>query len=66
VLFLDALERDGWVRRLPHPKDRRAHIVSLTEAGEKRFEAVGLALFASSRTISRPLAPRNRCSSPTC
>jgi DNA-binding MarR family transcriptional regulator len=44
VLFLDALERDGWVKRLAHPKDRRAHIVALTEDGETRFEAVGLAL----------------------
>ena len=45
VLFLDALEHDGWVRRLPHPSDRRAHIVALTEDGEKRFEQVGLALY---------------------
>jgi DNA-binding MarR family transcriptional regulator len=44
VLFLDALERDGWVKRLPHPRDRRAYIVAMTEEGEKRFEAVGLAL----------------------
>jgi DNA-binding MarR family transcriptional regulator len=45
VLFLDALEQDGWVRRLPHPSDRRAHIVALTEDGERRFQAVGLALY---------------------
>ena len=45
VLFLDALEQDGWVRRLPHPGDRRAHIVSLTEDGEHRFEQVGMALY---------------------
>jgi DNA-binding MarR family transcriptional regulator len=45
VLFLDALEEDGWVLRLPHPSDRRAHIVAMTEEGEKRFEQVGLALY---------------------
>jgi DNA-binding MarR family transcriptional regulator len=45
VLFLDALEQDGWVLRLPHPSDRRAHIVAMTEEGEKRFEQVGLALY---------------------
>jgi DNA-binding MarR family transcriptional regulator len=45
VLFLDALEKDGWIKRLPHPRDRRAHIVSLTKDGESRFEAVGLALY---------------------
>lgn len=44
VLFLDALEKDGWVKRLPHPRDRRAHIVSLTKDGEARFETVGQAL----------------------
>ena len=45
MLFLDALEQDGWVLRLPHPSDRRAHIVAMTEEGEKRFEQVGLALY---------------------
>jgi DNA-binding MarR family transcriptional regulator len=45
VLFLDALENDGWVRRLPHPGDRRAHNIALTDEGAKRFEEVGLALY---------------------
>jgi DNA-binding MarR family transcriptional regulator len=45
VLFLDALERDRWLKRLPHPTDRRAHIIAMTEDGEKRFEAVGMALY---------------------
>lgn len=45
VLFLDALEQDGWVRRLLHPNDRRARIVALTDNGAKRFEEVGLALY---------------------
>jgi DNA-binding MarR family transcriptional regulator len=44
VLFLDALEQDGWVERLRHPTDRRAYIVSLTDDGARRFEAVGRAL----------------------
>jgi len=45
VLFLDALEQDGWVQRLRHPTDRRAYIVSLTEEGARRFEGVGFALY---------------------
>ena len=45
VLFLDALERDGWVERCRHPSDRRAHIVHLTDAGARRFEQVGLGLY---------------------
>jgi len=41
VLFLDALERDGWVERRRQADDRRVHIVHLTEAGARRFEKVG-------------------------
>ena len=45
VLFLDALERDGWVERCRHPSDRRAHIIHLTDEGARRFEQVGLGLY---------------------
>jgi len=45
VLFLDALERDGWIERVRHPRDRRAHIVHLTRDGGQRFEAVGRGLY---------------------
>ena len=45
VIFLDALEQDGWVKRLRHPTDRRAYIVSLTDDGARQFEGVGLALY---------------------
>jgi DNA-binding MarR family transcriptional regulator len=44
VIFLDALEADGWLKRLRHPTDRRAHILSMTDEGVTRFEAVGAAL----------------------
>ena len=57
VLFLDALEQDGWVRRLPHPSDRRAHIVALTAASEKRFEQVGLALYRQQQDNLSALSP---------
>jgi len=30
--LIDALEADGWVTRTPHPDDRRATIISLTQA----------------------------------
>jgi DNA-binding MarR family transcriptional regulator len=32
--LVDALEGTGYVKRSPHPTDRRATIVSLTDAGE--------------------------------
>ena len=44
VLFLDSLERDGWVRRVRDPEDRRAHIVEITREGAKKFTALGTKL----------------------
>ena len=46
VLFLDALEKDGWVERRPHPTDRRAHQVHLTDDGRARFAVIGARLYA--------------------
>src|SRR3954453_2214138 len=36
VLFLDALEAGGWVRRVRDPGDRRAHLVEMSEEGAAR------------------------------
>jgi len=44
VLFLDALEKDGWIERLRHPTDRRAHIIHLTPSGAERFNEIGVRL----------------------
>ncbi len=41
VIFVDALERDGWVRREPHPSDRRAHALFVTASGATRLAEVG-------------------------
>ncbi|MES1157326.1 MAG: MarR family transcriptional regulator [Alphaproteobacteria bacterium] len=49
VLFIDALEKDGWVERQPHPTDRRAHRVHLTREGRARFREVGKKLAAAER-----------------
>jgi DNA-binding MarR family transcriptional regulator len=32
--LVDGLEKEGLVRRVPHPTDRRATLIELTEAGE--------------------------------
>jgi DNA-binding MarR family transcriptional regulator len=34
---VEAMERDGLVRRRPDPRDRRATIVSITDAGRRSF-----------------------------
>jgi DNA-binding MarR family transcriptional regulator len=55
VLFLDALEHGGWVERCRHPRDRRAHIVHLTDEGARRFEQVGLGLYRQQQANLAPL-----------
>ena len=62
VLFLDALERDGWVERRRHPRDRRAHIIHLTADGAKRFELVGRDLHIRERQMLSPLSAAEEAS----
>ncbi|MET0886044.1 MAG: MarR family transcriptional regulator [Mycetocola sp.] len=38
--LVDALEGSGYVKRSPHPSDRRATIVSLTDVGEKTMKTM--------------------------
>jgi DNA-binding MarR family transcriptional regulator len=35
--LLDGLERDGWVKRQPHPEDRRRLVVQMTEQGQQNL-----------------------------
>jgi DNA-binding MarR family transcriptional regulator len=35
--LVDALQRDGLVRRGPHPKDRRSQVIRLTAKGRRSF-----------------------------
>ena len=37
--IVDRLERDGLVKRVPHPTDRRTTLVEITDEGRKRREA---------------------------
>jgi DNA-binding MarR family transcriptional regulator len=62
VLFLDALERDGWIERRRHPSDRRAHIVHLTDEGSRRFEAVGHGLHVQQQANLSVLTPAEQAS----
>jgi len=60
VLFLDVLEKDGWVERRRHPTDRRAHIVHLTESGAERFNQIGLRLQQSENECLAVFDPAER------
>jgi DNA-binding MarR family transcriptional regulator len=55
VLFLDTLERSGWVRRVRDANDRRAQIVEMTESGAARFGEVGKKLKAAQDDFVEPL-----------
>jgi len=52
VAVLDGLERRGWLRRQPNPRDRRMHWVQRTEAGDRLFaRALPLARRAEARHL---------------
>jgi DNA-binding MarR family transcriptional regulator len=56
VLYLDALESEGWVRRELDPEDRRAHIVRLTSKGAKNFAKLGPRLLCAQQRFLEPLS----------
>lgn len=56
VLFLDALDAEGLVRRERDPDDRRAHIVQLTREGAGRFGKLGPALLRAQQRFLEPLS----------
>jgi DNA-binding MarR family transcriptional regulator len=60
VLFLDALEEGGWVRRVRDPEDRRAHIVEITRNGAARFAKLSVKLKAAQDRFLEPLRPSER------
>jgi DNA-binding MarR family transcriptional regulator len=60
VALVDDLQRAGFVRRDPHPEDRRTRLVVLTDAGEEAFARAGdLAAAVDDETLA-PLHPAER------
>jgi MarR family transcriptional regulator for hemolysin len=56
---LDNLERQGLVRRVADPENRRIQRVELTPAGERRFLALRDAAIAFDRRLRRHLGERD-------
>ena len=56
VLFLDALERDGWLYRADDPEDRRANLVKLTPKGKAKFAVLGLRLQKAQEAFLTPIS----------
>jgi DNA-binding MarR family transcriptional regulator len=60
VLLLDGLEQGRWLRRRPHPHDRRAHALTLTAGGRRRLRAIGTRLRAADEALLAPFTPAER------
>ena len=58
--LLDELERDGLITRTADPTDRRARIVTLTEAGEARHAAAQADIRAMEHEFLKDLNPAER------
>lgn len=56
--LLDGLQRQGWVQRLPHPEDGRRLIITLTELGRSRLEALLPPHFRLISAMTARLSPR--------
>lgn len=58
--LVDALEETGFVRRGPHPTDRRAHLVELTHDGAALMERTVREHAELSADLLAAVAPRDR------
>jgi DNA-binding MarR family transcriptional regulator len=58
--LLDELEHDSLITRTPDPTDRRARIVTLTEAGEGRHAAARADIRAMEDELLEDLGPAER------
>ena len=60
TILIDGLEQEGLVRRRPHPKDRRATLVELTEAGHQTCSKVGDGQVEAAAELLQTLSERQQ------
>ena len=60
VTLVDGLEKKGYVERRPHPEDRRAYAMALTEAGNAAVGRAFQAAFDVEAHTCEPLDPGER------
>jgi DNA-binding MarR family transcriptional regulator len=60
VWLIDGLEKKRLVRRGEHPKDRRAHLVGLSSAGQAAFRRAAQALNHVEDEFLAPLSKKER------
>ncbi|MEY9846053.1 MarR family winged helix-turn-helix transcriptional regulator [Streptacidiphilus sp. MAP5-3] len=57
VRYIDGLEQRGLVRRQPHPTDRRAHLVTLTDPGHEVLARVKETAERTDQRLAQGLTP---------
>lgn len=57
---LDALERRGWVRRVPNPEDRRSTLVEITSEGRTVADSALPGIRAVEKALMAALTPAER------
>jgi len=60
VGLIDKLEAQGLVARAPHPKDRRAHALQLSQFGTKRFRELARRVRRHETRIAKQLSAAER------
>jgi DNA-binding MarR family transcriptional regulator len=58
--MLDALERQGWARRVPNPDDRRSVLVEITDEGKALADRFLPGVRKFERAVIGDLTPRER------
>jgi DNA-binding MarR family transcriptional regulator len=60
VLFIDHLEREGWIERKAYPGDRRAHAIAITRRGAERLSVLGPTLTAAENDALKRLSASDK------
>jgi DNA-binding MarR family transcriptional regulator len=60
TVLVDGLERHGFVRRVPHPTDRRATVIELTKEGRNVHRAVYAAHADRAQALFASLTPTDQ------
>jgi DNA-binding MarR family transcriptional regulator len=60
TILIDSMEHEGLVRRRPHPKDRRATLIELTDAGRTMCGEIGDGQVEAAAELLRVLSPRQQ------
>ena len=60
TMLVDPLQRGGWVRRRPHPTDRRSVLVELSPQAAERSPAALAAFHARVSAIAADVPPAHR------